>query len=40
MKPRLIKFHGIWHCAYTPKAIGLGYTPVDAYLDWLKYYEQ
>ena len=38
MKPRIIKLRGIWHCGVRGipnKRIGLGYTPRQAYQDWL-----
>ena len=35
MKPRLIRFQKLWHCR-SPKTqfTGLGFTPLEAYLDW------
>jgi ribosomal protein L37AE/L43A len=36
MKPRLIKINGVWHCRAGGKIrTGLGYTPFQAYHDWL-----
>lgn len=38
MKPRIIKLQGIWHCGVRGipnKRIGVGYTPRQAYQDWL-----
>lgn len=38
MKPRIIKLRGIWHCGIRGipnKRIGVGYTPRQAYQDWL-----
>lgn len=35
MKPRIIKLQGIWHCGVPNKRIGVGYTPRQAYQDWL-----
>lgn len=36
MKPRIIKFMGIWHCRHPAhKWAGMGYTPKAAYIDWL-----
>ena len=38
MKPHFRKVLGIWHCGIRGipnKRIGLGYTPRQAYQDWL-----
>ena len=38
IKPKLIKSNGLWHCALVSALrgfVGLGYTPADAYQDWL-----
>lgn len=36
MKPRIYLRHGIWCCRLQLDwAIGHGYTPREAYLDWL-----
>lgn len=43
MKPRLIKINGVWHCCLPGewrgpgfiRFCGLGYTPGDAYRDWV-----
>lgn len=38
MKPHFRKLRGIWHCGVRGipnKRIGVGYTPRQAYLDWL-----
>ena len=37
MKPRIWCWHGIWHCVRegdTPAVCGLGYSPVQAWIDW------
>ncbi|AOG22007.1 hypothetical protein [Acidovorax sp. RAC01] len=39
MKPRIIKIRGIWHCGIRGirnKHIGLGFTAMSAYLDWIR----
>jgi hypothetical protein len=37
MKPRIFLFHGVWHCfARGRRVMGLGFTPSEAYFDWLK----
>lgn len=35
MKPRLRHFNGVWHCCYEGMWLGFGYTPRDAYADWI-----
>jgi ribosomal protein L37AE/L43A len=36
MKPKLIKINGIWHCRSDGiTGIGLGYTPAQAYAEWM-----
>jgi len=37
MKPHLIKINGLWHCSITGEMMktGIGYTPLQAYDDWL-----
>lgn len=40
MKPRLYKDEGLWYCDLDPLnvnggAVGIGYTPQQAYADWL-----
>lgn len=40
MNPRIIKICGVWHCGIKGIAnryIGLGFTPSDAYRDWLSH---
>ena len=37
-KPRLIRMRGIWHCGSAIGGVcrmGMGYTPAQAYADWL-----
>jgi hypothetical protein len=38
MKPRLIRYRGVWHCYLKGTAFhvqcGLGLTPKDAWIDW------
>lgn len=41
MKPHLRLIRGLWHCGrrgkaggYMGRAIGVGYTPEDAFRDW------
>lgn len=39
MKPRLIKHQKLWYCGVFKlnecSVVGIGYTPVQAYDDWL-----
>lgn len=35
MKPRLRKWAGVWNCWTPITKTGLGYTPKQAYDDWL-----
>ena len=37
MKPRLIKIFGIWRCATHPQKVGLGFTPKQAFDDWMQH---
>ncbi len=40
MKPRIIRICGVWHCAIQGIKnhwIGLGFTPSDAYRDWVRH---
>ena len=38
VKPRIWRWHGIWHCAVAQTGAeilcGLGYSPVQAWIDW------
>lgn len=36
MKPNLFRRYGLWHCFSGDfMAVGIGYTPLIAYVDWL-----
>lgn len=35
MKPRIFKALGLWLCAHEDTYHGIGYTPKQAYADWL-----
>ena len=36
MKPRLRVYSGLWHCAaHGIKGCGIGYTPSEAYGQWV-----
>jgi hypothetical protein len=35
MKPRLVKFRGLWYCVGPRTSpLGLGFTPEEAFLAW------
>ena len=44
MKPRLFKFDGLWYCDVNPDSVrsvqGIGFTPQQAYADWLNMREK
>jgi hypothetical protein len=35
MKPRLFKLHMLWYCMSDAGKVGLGYSPADAYDEWV-----
>lgn len=35
MKPRIRKLSGLWFCCVKGTQAGIGYTPMEAYDDWL-----
>ncbi len=35
MKPRLTYKHNTWACSYAGTQTGYGYTPMQAYREWL-----
>ncbi|MDB5887034.1 MAG: hypothetical protein JWR74_3205 [Polaromonas sp.] len=35
MKPRLFKFNKLWYCMTNVGKVGLGFTPTDAYDEWV-----
>ncbi len=36
MKPRLIKINLLWFCLSKDRLGGLGFTPREAYAEWVK----